>query len=268
MFSTATSTPGPLKPSARALRRRLASRLRPAATQRRFTLHIGLHKTGTTTIQTMLRDNRRALAGHLHVLSRLDPAVRAVTRITHTTATEAGAQAARADLIAAARALGRSCRHLPHTILSHEDIPGCLPTRHREGGLYPASQTMLCAVVEGLAAEGLIVEVIVMLREMDDWTRSVQQQKHQGSSGFRKPEAFRKLHGLPDTWDDLVARLTVATAPAPLHVLSFEDERRAPRFGQTILRLCDVPDSVSEGLNWPAPRNVRNPATPGNAAAG
>ncbi len=47
----------------------------PAAMGRHIILHVGAHKTGTTTIQTMLRLNRRRLATH-HLTQRRHPGER------------------------------------------------------------------------------------------------------------------------------------------------------------------------------------------------
>ncbi|WP_112323495.1 hypothetical protein [Oceanibium sediminis] len=240
-----------------ALCRTIASRLRPAAPGRRIIVHIGPHKTGSTTIQALLRQNRHRLAP-LEVICPGDPRLDRIHRIARAAIRPHGAAKHADAYCAAAARLARDCRHLPVVLISNEGLLGPMPTQFGVTGLYLAGGANLASLVSGLARHGAEVEVVFYRREMNAWTRSLI--AHLGADGLT-PEGFRTAHRIPHHWAGLLRRLRAdlgAAAPgARLSVIDF-DEDAGPTLGSALLRRAGVTETVLASLAWPAPRRVRS----------
>ncbi len=243
------------------LARIVASRALPVAEGRKIILHVGLHKTGTTSIQALLHANRKRLAKRVTVIRRNDPLVVALTQVTRNARDFPESKAAQRRLALAARNLARSCRHRPLTLISNEDLLGMIPGRGGVRGLYPKARTSLEIIVGELRAEGFAPHVVIGLRDHLPWIVSLQNHLRRADVPKRTPHRFRQHFELPQTFDAFIEELRAAIAPAPLSLLSFEAERASGRFGSGLLRLAGLSDAEMDELAWPAPRNVRNAET-------
>lgn len=232
----------------------LASRLRGPARERRVVLHVGPHKTGTTTLQATLGGNARLLAPYWSVMSRNDPLADWLCLATRPCARPDQLPAALPEIEARARALARSCRHLPRVLISHEDLLGARPTRRGEVGLYPTGAAKLASIVRAFHDGGAAVEVIFTDRPLPAWTASLQRDLQPDAARHVSPQAFAATHGFPDSWDGLIAQIRGAVAPATVTVLPFAADTDHGQMGRAMLAHLGVPAAVLDTVRWSSPR--------------
>ncbi|WP_163847368.1 sulfotransferase [Pseudooceanicola aestuarii] len=139
----------------------------------RLIVHAGFHKTGTSSVQQMLRANRRPLSRALRVLLKSDMA----ELVAATRAYAARPQDLERALVQyeAARLFGTLAGDDPRTILlSSEDLSGHIPGRQNRLG-YPAAPMLMRSLLEAAtAAWGTVPETVVYFstRAPDAWMRS------------------------------------------------------------------------------------------------
>jgi hypothetical protein len=226
----------------------------------RVVLHIGVHKTGTTSIQNWAHQNRDDLRTRLGLdvyFGRLG-----------------GKNHIELPLLCM-----RSDRNL-HARVMHPD--SCLPSWHAETRRHIAEQLASPAPSMFISAESLSflrypdelatlrellgsreVRVIVFLRDPQDYLRSYRAQvEKMGYAPSRYPESFNYVE--PDTWlidfDRLLGAYTDAFGPESVTVLSYEDALAAhgsaiPAVAEAAgLAIADLPDWQEYWLNpTPAP---------------
>lgn len=195
-----------------------------------LTLHIGLHKTGTSYLQSRWEARRAQMvrAGLLYPVTGTLPA--------RTSATRAGAQSGHALFtrqVDRAALLDQLLREVPpgvsHVLISAEDF--CLPDRMSpEQFLGP------------LASFGS-VRVVVVLRRQDHWIESyykqVVDQYHNAETrsfgAFLAEEGpgLLDFHARFAPWRDLVG-------PDRFHVISYDDVADGAEIGDRILRLAGL----------------------------
>jgi hypothetical protein len=229
---------------------------------RRFILHIGPHKTGTTFIQKLLEHNRSRLPKDLYYFNRNEDILYAL----RTTLMQIGSAA---EAIRHAGLISEMARELtkqsdrPTMLLSHEDILGAIPARPKgQAGLYPYVQPTLSAVVRGLKAGGTQPTVVFYVREMADWKRSLFHQKF-GKSTDRSyaPKKFSQRFNLPQNWSEMLGRLRTATAGAELKLISYEEDRASGLHGTALFRICGLTEAQTSRFDLIAPQNVSRPQT-------
>ncbi|MEM1267278.1 MAG: hypothetical protein AAGI50_14795 [Pseudomonadota bacterium] len=244
--------------------RRLEARCLPARPGRRITVHIGPHKTGSTSIQEMLRLNAWKLRPLVRVVPRSDPILGAFCAISRQHHTEAEVQDAAPALRREAARLARSCRHVDHALISHEDILGGRPTVRGRMGLYPGAARRLGLLIDGMTAEGASVAVVFYVRTYAEWTQSLQRDLGRRATPLPS-RRFVRRYDLAEGWGPVLAALRNVVGPERLTLADFAADRDEGRMGAGLLRLVGVDEAALAALSWPPPRRVTQESTPSPA---
>ncbi|MFK7836015.1 MAG: hypothetical protein AB8B60_07335 [Sulfitobacter sp.] len=224
---------------------------------RRVILHAGFHKTGTSTLQATLRDNRVAMKKH--VALRLRWHLRDVVSAARGYSMDSDPL----TLVKLQVRFGTMVNELPRMprrtlILSAEELVGHLPGR---GGLadYAAAPVLLYAYWEILKARFPLAEVLIYLtaREPEAWLRSAYWEHVKSSNMTLDFDAFRtKFHGAADLAG--MAKEIASRVPAPVHLHRLENCRDLPLGpADPLLDLCDLPLSLRADLQPATPANTR-----------
>lgn len=163
----------------------------------RVLLHLGLHKTGTTSVQKFLEDNRAAIEPATEVL--LPDRTREISRWVwrfHQLGDPDVLQVIREDLQQQLAGLQLSGRDL---VISDENLLGPMP-RAEDSDPYPAAATLIGIYREAMQVlpEPLQLTVCLTTRAPQDWATSIH------AHLARKIRAVR----LTEDRDSFTARLT------------------------------------------------------------
>jgi hypothetical protein len=243
--------------------RRWLQRLRGPSGERRIVLHVGAHKTGSTSLQYLLEANHLRLPPGYDLIRRTDPALLRMKRITYGLKTPEGAVRAGAGLAEAAAGLARAAPRAAVALISHEDFLGHMPMQGGVRGLYPYAPAALRAILDGFASEGVRVEVVLYVRDWQDWMASVFFFRNRDAApGDFDAARLTVEHGLPDGWDRLVARLRRTCGDnVGFHLCRFEDDRAAGLMGRGYLTAAGLTPRQIARLRRVAPKNVTRPET-------
>lgn len=206
-------------------------------------LHVGVQKTGTTSLQRFLERNAAALADLVTLRTpREGTPMRPLGRAA-IACSLAPSETTRAALLAA---LDRVLDGLPEglpTILSHENLAGAMPGNGGETRLYPELPGMLALIFARAEARGWSPHAVIHTRRMEDWLPSVWAQAVRSDGYDRTLAEFREsLAALPG-WDDLTARLERSLGAARVTRLRREEEPDPARPGWLLLARAGVPEA-------------------------
>tara|TARA_R110002049_G_scaffold44333_3_gene129773 strand:+ start:10209 stop:10997 length:789 start_codon:yes stop_codon:yes gene_type:complete len=227
---------------------------------RRIVLHPGFHKTGTSSIQHLLRENRVALkpfaALRLHwQLRELVQATRGYST-WRDPLTLIKVQDRFETLLDGVPGMPRRT-----LIISSEELSGHMPGR---GDLadYSAAPVLLYAMWEILHRRYPQAEIVIHLstRAPDDWLTSAYWEHVKASSMTLDLDAFVERYHAAAALDEMVAEIA-SRVPCAVHHSALDDSRDLPLGpASPLLDLCGVPDDVLAGLTVPPPANTRLPA--------
>lgn len=224
---------------------------------RRIVLHAGFHKTGTSTTQAVLRENRVALKRH--VALRLRWQMKELLHATRGFSTWRDPL----SLIKVQHRFGLLMDALPGMprrtlVISAEELGGHLPGR---GDLadYAAMPVLLHAFWEIMSERYPEAEIIVYLstRAPEPWLASAYWE-HVKSSGMTLDfdafhARFHKAADLGGMVDEVADRL-----PCPVHATALEACRDLPLGpANPLLDLCDLPTELRAQLTPVVPANTR-----------
>ena len=230
--------------------------------RRRIVLHIGAHKTGTTYIQHMLEANRATLPLAFEVVPRRLKELQALTVMTADPRDAAQAARLAPALQATAARLAERFARVENLLITHEGLPGPLPGRQALPGLYPFAQLLLPPLIAGLESGGAEVSLVLYTRAFRDWQASLYRYRFRDRPGRRyAPRRFAERTGLPDGWDELLARLETALAPGSLRVVSYEQDRAGGLLGRALYRHWGLSEAEIATLRRLPPQNVSRPET-------
>lgn len=209
---------------------------------RRLILHLGVQKTGTTSLQRFLEANAAGLADILILRTPRDAAVmRPLGR-----ACIAYSLGPEKDLAARLRVafedvLGTLPAGPQTVLISHENMAGAMPGNGGETRLFPALPRIVRLLDEVAREHGFSAEFAFYTRRMTMWKPSVWAQaiRTDGYCGTRA-EFDQATAALPG-WGDLERRLADVAGPGRLHRLRLEDETDPHRPGRQLLALAGVP---------------------------
>lgn len=222
---------------------------------RRFVIHAGFHKTGTSTVQHFLRKNRTALMPHL--------AIRLKGQMTDLTHAARGYSTWRdpltlAKVVARFDALLDGLPDMPRRtlVLSGEELSGHMPGRG-ELSDYGAASELAAIYCEVIAKRfpGTDVAFYFTTRAPAPWLESAYWEHVKSSSMTLDLDAFIARYSRASNLDEVVNAVRAAI-PHPVHSTALDGG------GDIITDLLDlyaVPDRLRPELARPAPVNTRLP---------
>ncbi|WP_299413087.1 hypothetical protein [uncultured Sulfitobacter sp.] len=224
---------------------------------RKIVLHAGFHKTGTSTVQAVLRANRKALMPAVAI--RLKGQMQELIHATRGYSTYGTDEA----LDKVSRRLDALLTDLPGMprrtlLLSAEELSGHMPGR---GALadYRAAPVLLYLMWERARTAFPNTPVVICFgtRNPQDWQQSAWAE-HVKSSGMSLDfEAFCAQYPAAPDLDRIVQNVT-SRVPAPVHSFALEDCALLPLGpADPVLDLCDVPDAIRASLVPAAAQNKR-----------
>ena len=224
---------------------------------RRIILHPGFHKTGTTTLQATLRENRVALKKHAAL--RLRWHLRDVVAAARGYSTDRDPF----TLIKAQTRFASMVNELPGMprrtlIISAEELSGHMPGR---GDLedYSAAPVLLYAYWEVLKTRFPQANIMIYLttRAPRDWMVSAHWEHVKSSSMTMDLDAFCARYPKAAALDDMVSEIA-SRVPVPVHAHPLEacrDLALGP--ADPLFDLCDLPADVRASLQPVHPANQR-----------
>ena len=220
---------------------------------RRIILHAGFHKTGTTTIQATLRENRAAIKRQ--VALRLRWHMKDIISASRGYSTDEDPL----TLIKVQTRFGHLMNELPGMprrtlIVSAEELSGHLPGR---GNLtdYSAAPVLLYSYWEIAKARYPQAEILVYLstRNAEDWTASAHWEHVKSSNMTMSLAEFQDRYAKAGDLSAMVSEVA-SRVPAPVHAHALEDCSALPLGpADPLLDLCDIPDNIRQTLT-PVPR--------------
>lgn len=224
---------------------------------RRIIVHAGFHKTGTTSVQATLRQNRPKLKKQ--VAMRLRPQMKDLIHATRGYSTWRDPL----TLMKVQRRFERLLAELPGMpkrvlVISAEELAGHLPGR---GELkdYSAAPILLYSFWQSAMAAFPQTEFMVYLstRAPDAWLPSAYWEHVKASSMTLSYEAFLEKYAGAADLEGMVSEIQ-SRMPCPVHHATLEDCSDLP-LGPTdpVLDLCEIPTAVRANLLPVEPANTR-----------
>lgn len=216
----------------------------------RILVHAGFHKTGTTSLQGFLQDNRALLRpwARIHMKRGLGP-LRYLGRWYGQRPVIWRRWLFRAGL---ARVLA-TLPDDPVIVISRESLSGMMPGFTRRGRMvtgYAEAPVLAREIVRGLRRRfgpGARIEFLYTLREREAWLASIHGHILRTSPVTEDFAAFRARFGPPPDLAAEAAAVARAVAPVPVHTRWLEQaagHRLGP--GRFMLELLGVPEA-----EWP-----------------
>lgn len=224
---------------------------------RRIVLHAGFHKTGTSSVQAVLRANRKALMPACAI--RLKGQMKDLMHATRGYSTYGTADAldkvrSRFDALLADLP-GMPRRSL---LLSAEELSGHMPGRG-DLATYTAAPVLMYLFWERARAAfpNTPLAVVFGTRNRAHWQHSAWAEHVTSSSMTLSFDDF--CHRYPDASNlDAIVQEVTSRLPAPVHSFALEDAA-ARRLGpaDAVLDLCDLPADLRATLTSQPPQNPR-----------
>jgi len=222
---------------------------------RKIVLHAGFHKTGTSTVQAVLRANRKALMPALAI--RLKGQMQELISATRGYSTY-GTEEALDKVSRRLDALFADLPAMPRRtlLLSAEELSGHMPGR---GALadYRAAPVLMYLMWQRARAAFPNAPVVICFGSRDpaQWQRSAWAE-HVKSSGMTMDfETFCDTYPQAADLDRIIHDVT-SRVPTPVHRFRLEDCANLPLGpADPVLDLCDIPAELRHTL---APQPVQN----------
>ncbi|WP_295046075.1 hypothetical protein [uncultured Paracoccus sp.] len=229
---------------------------------RRLIVHLGVQKTGSTSIQRHLRRNADALAGHLVVRTPEEGSpMRPLGRAAVGFSLSPSEDRARVLQLAFREVLdGLPANDVP-VLISHENLAGAMPGNGGEVRLYPALPQIAALLLA--EARDFAVDFVLYTRKQRAWLPSVWAQAVRTDGYLRSlPDFEAETAGLPG-WGDLTRRMAAELGDRVTR-FKLEDEPDPLRPGRQLLRHAGIADAlidVLEPLDGPTNTRLNGGAT-------
>lgn len=219
----------------------------------RFTIHAGFHKTGTTTLQLLLRKNKALLSDHAQILLR-DDMLRVCTAARGYSATKSAL-----DLGLVQYELAEVLEGLPNTpqdiILSSEDLAGYMPGR-RNVKDYAAAPPLMMALADTILAlhPGAEITFFFTTRAAQPWLRSCYAQHLKVVRMVMSGDDYMRDFAASADLDQIVDAVAAAVPQARVDSIALETagpDRLGPL--DTLLSLANIPQAICTQIA-PVPR--------------
>lgn len=188
-------------------------------------VHLGPHKTGSTTIQKSLTKHRLELAkigvGVLHD----DDTHKLSMQFANEQYDEAEAGLSRLSI-----RIDSSPE--PVIVLSQEDFSGDLPGKSRRKQVYPKLLKNMRVIRRGLRAHD--VSFVFFVRDEEHWLRSCYVQNLKHRTRFHNPEQFLSWFEEGFSWNNKLEK-PLETFGADLHIIAYE---KTPSAGFESVLIC------------------------------
>lgn len=225
----------------------------------RLVIHAGFHKTGTTSVQTLLRENRDLLSEHLAIYLRPDFEELAETCRRYCLNPK---PLRLANVGRAAQAFfGTLAADSPRPILmSSEDLSGLMPGR-RDLATYAAAPHLMRVICEAARVrfcKPLDLTLFFSTREADSWLRSAWWQHLRGTRMTENLDSYVQSAREAADFDTVLQAVQSTTRGAVVTALPLEESRDLPQGPLTpLLELAGLPDAVRARIEMRPPDNVR-----------
>lgn len=224
---------------------------------RKIIFHAGFHKTGTSTVQTVLRANRKALMPALAI--RLKGQMQELISATRGYSTY-GTEEALNKVSRRMDALLADLPGMPRRtlLISAEELSGHMPGR---GPLadYSAAPVLIYLMWQRAQAAFPRAPVAICFgtRDRASWQRSAWAE-HVKSSGMTLDfESFCASYPAAPDLESVVRNVT-SRVPAPVHSYKLEECAALPLGpADPVLDLCDIPTDIRAGLVPQPKQNMR-----------
>lgn len=228
---------------------------------KRIVVHIGFHKTGTSSAQAVLRHNDKRLQRHARIILRAD------MRIAAWAARRAGATRWFRGLfrlmfrwlfVRVLRTGGGMADPRP-VIISCETLSGVIPGQHGKWS-YEAAPLLALDVLEAVHkvyGQQAAVTVVCTVRAPEAWTNSAWRHLRQRDGLRLDLAAYTARLGGPLDTATWAKRVADAVSPTPVRVLPLEEmsSRRLFAAGPLLL-LAGLNTEVTRTLRAVKPRNI------------
>lgn len=213
-------------------------------------LHLGAHRTGTTTFQHYARDRTDALGQHgigywgpVRVRRSVFPG------LFRSGPTPVSRRAeGRVQLLTA----NAEARGLEKLLVSDENMPGTCQMAFRQATLYPAAGDRLARL--GAAFGGRVTRAVLSIRTLDLWWASAAALTLARGHRVPDPDRFARIAQSSRSWRAVITDLACALPDTEICVMPFERFAARP---QAILQqatdLALAPDSQTGWLNRSLP---------------
>jgi len=221
----------------------------PKAAGRPLILHLGVQKTGTTSLQRFLKQSAGALADALVIRTPEEGTpMRPLGRAAIAFSLSRGKELRQALRLAFEEVLDTLPEGPQTVLISHENLAGAMPGNGTERGLYPALPRILKILDKSAQARGFSPRYAIYTRDMATWRPSVWAQavRTDGYNGTL-PQFEAETATLPD-WSDLMDRLADVAGKDRLACLRLEDETDPGRPGRQLLRLAGLDAGLIDAL--------------------
>lgn len=219
----------------------LAADRRKARPAMEIVLHLGAHRTASTSFQHYLRRNAEALSG-LGIGSwgpevTRDGVLAGVIPING--ADSASSQMERARGRIALRLQGARARGLRQLLISDENMIGAARRALRDGRLYAAIGERMARFVHGF--DGQVRRVVLCIRAQDAWWASVLAYGVARGHRLPRPEDLDRLVTVNRHWREVITDLACALPGVEILVLPHEIYAGLPEEKLRVMTGVDAP---------------------------
>ncbi len=227
----------------------------------RLIVHAGFHKTGTSSVQQMLRRGKRPLRPVLRALTKRDmPAMCEAARAYAQTSSPVEMALFAYETAQVFEALDPADARC--VLLSSEDLSGHIPGRRKRLG-YPAAPRLMAQLLETVGAVwGAAPEVIFYFstRAPEAWMRSCYAQHLRATRMTDDLATYMDWQRPQSDLSMQVAAIAAAVPSARVEQHALEDTRDLPHGPLTpLLDLAGVPQHIRDKLPPPAIVNAALP---------
>lgn len=211
-------------------------------------LHLGSHRTGSTTFQAYLRDHSASLAGKGLVF--WDPRRTRNGLFDGLMPKKPGSAGAQAQRQAEGRIRMNRAKVLlggaEALLVSDENMIGSVRANMRAGQLYPAIGERMARVMQAFAGD--VDRIVLTIRSQDRYWASALAYGVARGAAVPSTEKIARIAASTRTWRDVITDLACAAPDVDICVIPFENFYANP---ETLLgEACGLPTARAGAYDW------------------